>query len=126
MFVGVAFNFQYRRKLQAPAAGLAVIGMILMFGVAQHFNFLAYGLFLPSFAAAVVAFAAAMRFPNIIGSIPLIGFWADISYPLYVVHGLTGYVLWRCCSLAALTLGLLSSHRLCGRHDRGSRPACHC
>jgi peptidoglycan/LPS O-acetylase OafA/YrhL len=23
----------------------------------------------------------------------LIGFWADISYPLYIVHGLTGYVL---------------------------------
>jgi peptidoglycan/LPS O-acetylase OafA/YrhL len=93
MFVGVAFNFLYRGKLRAPAAGLAVLGMMLMFGVAQHFNFLAYDAFLPSFAAAVAVFAVAMRFPKIIGSIPLIGFWADISYPLYVVHGLTGYVL---------------------------------
>jgi peptidoglycan/LPS O-acetylase OafA/YrhL len=93
MFIGVAFNFLYRGKLQAPAAGLAVLGMMLMFGVAQHFNFLAYDAFLLSFAAAVAVFAAAMRFPKIIGSIPLIGFWADISYPLYVVHGLTGYVL---------------------------------
>jgi peptidoglycan/LPS O-acetylase OafA/YrhL len=93
MFIGVAFNFLYRGKLQAPAAGLAVLGMMLMFGVAQHFNFLAYDSFLLSFVAAVAAFAAAMRFPNIVGSIPLIGFWADISYPLYVVHGLTGYVL---------------------------------
>lgn len=93
MFIGVAFNFLYRGKLQTPAASLAVIGMMLMFGVAQHFNFLAYDSFLLSFAAAVAVFAAAMRFPNIIGSIPLIGFWADISYPLYVVHGLTGYVL---------------------------------
>ena len=93
MFVGVAFNFLYRGKLQAPAVGLAVLGMMLMFGVAQHFNFLAYDAFLLSFAAAVVVFAAAMQFPNIIGSIPLIGFWADISYPLYVVHELTGYVL---------------------------------
>ena len=79
--------------------------MMLMFGVAQHFNFLAYDLFLLSFAAAVAVFAAAMRFPNIVGSIPLIGFWADISYPLYVVHGLTGYVRWRCCLLAALVHG---------------------
>jgi peptidoglycan/LPS O-acetylase OafA/YrhL len=55
--------------------------------------FLAYDSFLLSFAAAVAVFAAAMRFPNIIRSIPLIGFWADVSYPLYVVHGLTGYVL---------------------------------
>ena len=93
MFIGVAFNFLYRIKLRAPAVGLAVLGMMLMFGVAQRFNFLAYDAFLLSFAAAVVVFAAAMRFPNIIGSIPLIGFWADISYPLYVVHGLTGYVL---------------------------------
>jgi peptidoglycan/LPS O-acetylase OafA/YrhL len=93
MFVGVAFNFLYRGKLRAPAVGLAVLGMMLMFGVAQHFNFLAYDSFLLSFATAVVVFAAAMQFPSIIGSIPLIGFWADISYPLYVVHGLTGYVL---------------------------------
>ena len=91
--IGVAFNFLYRGKLQAPAAGLAVFGMMLMFGVAQHFNFLAYDAFLLSFAAAVVVFAAAMRFPNTTGSIPSIRFWADISYPLYVVHGLTGYVL---------------------------------
>lgn len=93
MFVGVAFNYRYRGKLQAPAFGLIVLAMMLMFGVAQHFNFLAYDAFFLSFAAATVLFAAAMRFPNIIGSIPSIGFWADISYPLYVVHGLTGYVL---------------------------------
>ena len=33
------------------------------------------------------------NFQTLLYSIPLIGFWADISYPLYVVHGLTGYVL---------------------------------
>ena len=64
MFIGVAFNFLYRGKLQAPAAGLGVLGMMLMFGVAQHFNFLAYDSFLLSFAAAVAIFAPIMRFPN--------------------------------------------------------------
>lgn len=93
MFIGVAFNYLHRGKLQAPAFGLIALGMMLMFGVAQHFNFLAYDAFLLSFAAATVVFAAAMRFPNITGSIPSIRFWADISYPLYVIHGLTGYVL---------------------------------
>jgi peptidoglycan/LPS O-acetylase OafA/YrhL len=93
MFIGVAFNFLYRGKLDAPSACVGVFGMMLMFGVAQHFNFLAYDSFLLSFAAAVGVFAAAMRFPGIQGSIPLVRFWADISYPLYIVHGVTGYVL---------------------------------
>jgi len=93
MFVGVAFNYLYRGKRQAPGFGLVVLGMMLVLWVAQHFNILAYDAFLLSFVAATVVFAAAMRFPDIIGSIPSIGFWADISYPLYVVHGLTGYIL---------------------------------
>jgi len=93
MFVGVAFNFLHRGKLRAPAVAVAVVGIMLMFSVAQHFNFLVSDSFLLSFAAAVAVFAIAMRFPNVVGSIPWIGFWADISYPLYVVHGLTGYVL---------------------------------
>ncbi len=66
--------------------------LLFMF-VGVAFNFLVSDSFLLSFAAAVAVFAIAMRFPNVVGSIPWIGFWADISYPLYVVHGLTGYVL---------------------------------
>jgi peptidoglycan/LPS O-acetylase OafA/YrhL len=93
MFVGVAFNFLYRGKIRTPAVGVAVFGMMSMYCVAQHFNFLVSDSFSLSFAMAVAVFTAAMRFPKITGSIPLIGFWADISYPLYVVHGVTGYVL---------------------------------
>jgi peptidoglycan/LPS O-acetylase OafA/YrhL len=93
MFAGVAFNFLHRGKLRPPAVAFAVVGIMLMFSVAQHFNFLVSDSFLLSFAAAVAVFAIAMRFPNVVGAIPWIGFWADISYPLYVVHGLTGYVL---------------------------------
>jgi peptidoglycan/LPS O-acetylase OafA/YrhL len=93
MFIGVALNFLYRGKLDAPSACIGALAMMLMFGVAQHFNFLAYDSFLLSFTAAVGAFAGTMRFPSIVGSIPLVRFWADISYPLYIVHGVTGYVL---------------------------------
>jgi hypothetical protein len=50
MFIGDAFNFPHRGKLQAPAAGLAVIGVMLMFGVAQAFQ--------SSWSAILIAFAA--------------------------------------------------------------------
>jgi hypothetical protein len=64
MFIGVALNFLYRGKLEGPSVCIGVLGMMLMFGVAQHFNFLSYDSFLLSFAAAVGVFAAAMRFPS--------------------------------------------------------------
>jgi peptidoglycan/LPS O-acetylase OafA/YrhL len=93
MFTGVAFNFIYRGRLGGISGALVIAAIVVMFWLC-----LRYGLFtdqsvVPHYAAAVVLFAMAMRFPGIVTRIPGIRFWADISYPLYVVHALIGYSL---------------------------------
>jgi peptidoglycan/LPS O-acetylase OafA/YrhL len=93
MFAGVAFNYLHRGILRPAATAAAIVAIMLMFWLAQHFNFITSTPFLLTYAAAVSIFTVAMRYPIIIRSIPLVEFWAGISYPLYIVHGVTGYVL---------------------------------
>jgi peptidoglycan/LPS O-acetylase OafA/YrhL len=93
MFVGVAFNFIYREKLGGPFGALAIAAIVVMFWVSLRYGFYKWQSVLPHYAAAVVLFAMAMRFPAMVTRVPMIGFWARISYPLYVVHALIGYSL---------------------------------
>jgi peptidoglycan/LPS O-acetylase OafA/YrhL len=93
MFTGVAFNFIYRKKLGGPFGAFAILTIVVMFWIALRYGFFEWHSVLPHYAAAVMVFAMAMRFPAIVARIPTIGFWADISYPLYVVHALIGYSL---------------------------------
>jgi peptidoglycan/LPS O-acetylase OafA/YrhL len=93
MFVGVAFNFMYRKKLGGPFGALAIVAIVVMFWASLRYGVFKWHSVLPHYAAAVMVFAMAMRFPAIVTRIPTIGFWAGISYPLYVVHALIGYSL---------------------------------
>jgi peptidoglycan/LPS O-acetylase OafA/YrhL len=93
MFIGVALSYLHRRLLNHAEAAIVVAALLLMFCLALRFGFFrAIGL-APTYAAAVVVFAMAMRLPAAASSIRYIGFLADISYPLYVIHGLVGYTL---------------------------------
>lgn len=99
MFIGVAFNFIYRKCLN-PFVGLAIISSL--------FACFIYGIYLGpksefaivgwSYAYAIPLFGFAMLFPSIFRSTKIGDFFASISYPLYVVHGITGYVALRILS----------------------------
>jgi peptidoglycan/LPS O-acetylase OafA/YrhL len=93
MFTGVTFNFVYRKRLSGSSGALAIAAILAMFWVSLRYGFFKWHSVLPHYAAAVVVFAMAMCFPVIVSRIPTIGFWARISYPLYVVHALIGYSL---------------------------------
>jgi len=97
MFVGVVFHFWIRHRL-ALWAGLALIGALL---AAMH---LVWWRSLPikfeyawSYAAALVVFALAfaLRGSSLFTPWRLADFFADISYPLYVVHGVIGFAVIR-------------------------------
>jgi peptidoglycan/LPS O-acetylase OafA/YrhL len=93
MFIGVAFNYLHRGKITFWAAVAAAPATLLMYWMAHQFGFSFGNPFVLTYVVAVAVFTLTMRFSAIVGAIPTINFWADISYPLYVVHGLTGYVL---------------------------------
>jgi peptidoglycan/LPS O-acetylase OafA/YrhL len=96
MFIGVIFHYLYLEKIDANRAYLGIGGLFAMFCIhwwagPHTTNFeVAW-----SYAFALLTFAFAYSFPNVFKSNRIFDFFADISYPLYVIHGVAGYVALR-------------------------------
>lgn len=111
MFVGVALHYLHKRRISALNAGFAIIGLFGLFCLqwwmgphSASFNIaLSYG-------CALATFVLAYAYPRFFRANPVFDFLADISYPLYVIHGVAGYVALRllldqgCKAWLALTL----------------------
>jgi peptidoglycan/LPS O-acetylase OafA/YrhL len=92
MFIGVAIHLHYRNKLSSTALPFVIAMLFGLFSLTWHsthpdffYQIWSYGLSLAVFIAAA---ASANRWPKT----RVLSFFADISYPLYVVHGVAGYV----------------------------------
>jgi hypothetical protein len=72
---------------------VAAPAILLIYWMAHRFGCSLANPLVSTYVVAVASFALTMQFSAIVRSIPTINFWADISYPLYVVHGVTGYVV---------------------------------
>jgi peptidoglycan/LPS O-acetylase OafA/YrhL len=96
MFIGVAFHYLRARIIRPPVGAAVIAGVFSVFVLS-----LAYGptsqylTIVWSYGVAVALFGIAARFPQPFGKSRVGNFLADISYPLYVVHGVTGYALLR-------------------------------
>jgi len=96
MFIGVLFHYLYRGKIDANKAYLGIGCLFAMFCI--HWWAGPYSANLGvawSYAFALLTFAFAYSFPHLFKSNRLFNFLADISYPLYVIHGVAGYVALR-------------------------------
>jgi peptidoglycan/LPS O-acetylase OafA/YrhL len=101
MFTGVALNFRQRGLISRGLAGAWIAACVAMFMAAWATKFLGpgwagllVGVIEPeSYLAALALFLAAMAAQDFFKAHPAFRFIADISYPLYVVHGLGGYVM---------------------------------
>jgi peptidoglycan/LPS O-acetylase OafA/YrhL len=93
MYIGTALHFLFIGKIAAERVILLIICLFLM-----HYALLANGpspdlvVLVPSYIAALATFVFAMSFPAIFKSNRITNFFADISFPLYVVHGAAGYI----------------------------------
>ncbi|WP_206202201.1 acyltransferase family protein [Tepidiphilus succinatimandens] len=96
MFIGVLFHYLYRGTIGANKAYLGIGGLFTMFCI--HWWAGPYSANLGvawNYAFALLTFTFAYSFPNIFKSNRVFDFLADISYPLYVIHGVAGYVALR-------------------------------
>ena len=96
MFIGVLFHYLYCGKIEANKAYLGVGCLFCMFCI--HWWAGPYSANLGvawSYAFALLTFAFAYSFPSLFKSNRVFDFLADISYPLYVIHGVAGYVALR-------------------------------
>lgn len=111
MFVGVAYNLYRRGKIGGREAAIWIAGFLALFAACWATGFLGAGwrplmpgvIHLPSYLLAVGCFFAAAALRRHFGGAPALDFFADISYSLYVVHQLAGYVVLRL--LTSLGLG---------------------
>jgi peptidoglycan/LPS O-acetylase OafA/YrhL len=93
MFIGTAFNFHLRKQVDTPAlfgvvAALCVVSVGAM-GWTQG------QVVMGSYATAAAMFIAAYAARNVILDLRVLRSLAAVSYPLYVVHGIMGYVAMR-------------------------------
>lgn len=96
MFIGVLFHYLYRGKIEANKAYLGIGVLFAMFCIHWWAGPYSANLVLAwSYAFALLTFAFAYSFPGLFKSNRLFDFLADISYPLYVIHGVAGYVALR-------------------------------
>lgn len=100
LLVGTAFHFFYRRRLRAIELVLVQAALLLVFVLSWRLNFAkGDGWNEPvSYLIAYAVFALMFGFRDVVAGLPgllrrpLSGL-ADISYSLYVVHGVLGYTI---------------------------------
>ena len=95
-FIGVAFHYLYQKRLSTLNATLLVVGVFSLFIALWWFS-----LYRVEFAGSwnyglsVLTFALAYRFRAKFTRNRLCDFFADISFPLYVIHAVSGMVALR-------------------------------
>ncbi|ARB91197.1 acyltransferase family protein [Legionella longbeachae] len=96
MFLGVVFHYLYCHKLE-PDHGYFTTGFLfLLFCITWWAGPYAESLILAwSYALALLTFMFAYTFPHFFKTNRLVKFLADISYPLYIIHCIGGYVFLR-------------------------------
>ncbi|MCE0723799.1 acyltransferase family protein [Legionella resiliens] len=96
MFIGVTFHYLYCHKI-ATDTGYFLIGIFFIsFCIAWWVGPYSENLILAwSYAFSLLTFMFAYTFPHFFKANPIVNFLADISYPLYVVHSIAGYVALR-------------------------------
>ena len=101
MFCGVALNFRQRELISRVQAG-SVIAVCFGLFFAAHWTGKFVGIIEPdAYAAALLLFVICMALQDRFRPIPWLRWLAEISYPLYVVHGIVGY----CALQILLALG---------------------
>lgn len=96
MFIGVVFHFLHLKSIEPIKAVLTICGLFVMTCLVWSYS--PYKASFPvawNYGFAVVAFAFAAAYPRLLKSNPVFDFLAKISYPMYVCHGIGGYVLMR-------------------------------
>ncbi|MBO3276222.1 acyltransferase family protein [Pseudomonas schmalbachii] len=96
MFIGVIFHYLHCGRLTPIKAYAGIAGLFTLF--CTHWWLGPYSASLPvawSYAFALLCFIFAYRFPNLFRANRIFNFLANISYPLYVIHGVAGYVALR-------------------------------
>lgn len=97
MMIGVLFNYSIRGRIGILNFVLSAAVLFGVFFLAWKYSIQAAYLMsaMPSYGLALALFGSAYLFRNFFRPNRILDFFADISYPLYIVHSLLGYAVMR-------------------------------
>lgn len=96
MFIGTMFNLLYRKKIggATAAAGILYLYLLVLLTAGQSAVLGGFfGQFALNYSVSLAVFAACYRYRDAAPKNRILDFLARISYPLYAVHAVTGFVL---------------------------------
>jgi peptidoglycan/LPS O-acetylase OafA/YrhL len=93
MFIGVLFHFLHIKRIDAYKATIGISLFCLLFCIEWSIGPFGGSFILAwSYLFALVTFTLAFNFSRPFNGNSFFNYFANISYPLYVVHGVLGYV----------------------------------
>jgi peptidoglycan/LPS O-acetylase OafA/YrhL len=96
MFIGVVFNYHHSLILDSKKSYFYICGLFALFCIQWWSGPYAASIFVAwSYGFALLTFMFAYSYPSYFKSNKIFDYFANISYPLYVIHGVTGYVALR-------------------------------
>lgn len=97
MLIGVVYHYAWRQAIGRRGTVLSVAGLFGLFTAAFAFSTQAPDMryVYPSYAIGLAVFSACYFARDRFRPVRILDFFADISYPLYLVHSLLGYVVIR-------------------------------
>ncbi|TPK42322.1 MULTISPECIES: acyltransferase [unclassified Mesorhizobium] len=95
MFIGVVFHYLRAGALKPEKALFLGAGLFFLFSILLGEAMPTLASMAWTYGFAVVVFSFAASFPGLFRSTTIGNFFADISYPLYVIHGVAGYAALR-------------------------------
>lgn len=96
MFVGSVFHYAYNGYINTEKAMFFVVALFMGY-LAIIFNGPYHAQIISSanYGLAILVFSFAASYPKFFASSKVSDFFANISYPLYAIHGVAGYVVLR-------------------------------
>lgn len=92
-FIGVAYYYLYQKIIRLPTAiGLSLLLFYFFYALISKSI---YGVYLFSMSLSMVTFLVGYYFPRVFPSNRLFNYLADVSYPLYAIHCVGGWVFIR-------------------------------
>ncbi len=96
MFIGVVFNFIYRKNIKNIYGYYIIFVIMIMFCIHGQAGPYTQGIkFISSYILAVITFYMCFIFKYSFYSSNILKFLSKISYSLYIIHGIFGYVILR-------------------------------
>jgi peptidoglycan/LPS O-acetylase OafA/YrhL len=96
IFIGVVFHYLFCHKIDLDKGYLGISALFTLFCISWWAGPYSENFFLVwNYAFALLTFMFAYTFPYFFRANILFDFLANISYPLYIIHSIAGYVLLR-------------------------------